>query len=92
MAWWTYFDFAGHRLPTTERVAIVQWMVGHRRSVGAVRRRRARLPAQHSLGIRRGAPPDEPGGNWVETAPPGLNHPIGVMTSDPPRVRLESGS
>jgi low temperature requirement protein LtrA len=28
-AWWTYFDSAGHRLPKTEPVAIVRWMVGH---------------------------------------------------------------
>ncbi len=28
-AWWTYFDFAGQRQPGTERVASVQWMLGH---------------------------------------------------------------
>ena len=27
-AWWTYFDFAGHRLPRP-RAASVQWMLGH---------------------------------------------------------------
>ncbi|MGW3147755.1 hypothetical protein ACWDG1_24405 [Streptomyces sp. NPDC001177] len=24
-AWWTYFDFAGHRLPRTVRAATAQW-------------------------------------------------------------------
>jgi low temperature requirement protein LtrA len=28
-AWWTYFDLAGHRLPKTERPAIVRWILGH---------------------------------------------------------------
>ncbi len=28
-AWWTYFDFAGHRLPRTERTISVQWILGH---------------------------------------------------------------
>ena len=28
-AWWTYFDFAGQRQPGTERVASVQWILGH---------------------------------------------------------------
>jgi low temperature requirement protein LtrA len=28
-AWWTYFDFAGQRPPRTERVASVQWILGH---------------------------------------------------------------
>jgi low temperature requirement protein LtrA len=28
-AWWTYFDFAGHRRPRPKRTASVQWMLGH---------------------------------------------------------------
>jgi low temperature requirement protein LtrA len=28
-AWWTYFDFAGHRAPRPGRAATVQWMLGH---------------------------------------------------------------
>jgi len=28
-AWWTYFDFAGQRLPRTDRTASVQWILGH---------------------------------------------------------------
>lgn len=28
-AWWTYFDFAGHRLPRPTRVSTVQWMLVH---------------------------------------------------------------
>jgi low temperature requirement protein LtrA len=28
-AWWTYFDFAGHRHPRPERAAGLQWMLGH---------------------------------------------------------------
>ncbi len=31
-AWWTYFDFAGHRRPRPKRTASVQWMLGHCRS------------------------------------------------------------
>jgi low temperature requirement protein LtrA len=28
-AWWTYFDFAGHRRPRAETGASLQWMVSH---------------------------------------------------------------
>jgi low temperature requirement protein LtrA len=28
-AWWTYFDFAGHRHPRPERTATLQWMLSH---------------------------------------------------------------
>jgi low temperature requirement protein LtrA len=28
-AWWTYFDFAGHRQPRSNPSATVQWMFGH---------------------------------------------------------------
>jgi low temperature requirement protein LtrA len=28
-AWWTYFDFAGHRRPRPEQTATLQWMLGH---------------------------------------------------------------
>ena len=28
-AWWTYFDFAGHRQPRPTRGAGLQWMLGH---------------------------------------------------------------
>jgi low temperature requirement protein LtrA len=28
-AWWTYFDFAGHRHPRPEQTATVQWMLSH---------------------------------------------------------------
>ncbi|GHF71162.1 membrane protein [Kitasatospora xanthocidica] len=28
-AWWTYFDFAGHREPRRTRAATVQWMLAH---------------------------------------------------------------
>ncbi len=28
-AWWTYFDFAGHRLPRPEPVPGLQWILGH---------------------------------------------------------------
>ena len=28
-AWWTYFDFAGHRPPTRKATAGVRWMLGH---------------------------------------------------------------
>jgi low temperature requirement protein LtrA len=28
-AWWTYFDFAGHRRPRPKRAASLQWMLSH---------------------------------------------------------------
>jgi low temperature requirement protein LtrA len=28
-AWWTYFDFAGHRHPRPEPAASLQWMLSH---------------------------------------------------------------
>ena len=28
-AWWTYFDFAGHRNPRPKRTASLQWMLSH---------------------------------------------------------------
>jgi low temperature requirement protein LtrA len=28
-AWWTYFDFAGHRQPEANRAATLQWTLGH---------------------------------------------------------------
>src|SRR5207342_2673650 len=28
-AWWTYFDFAGHRQPRPQRTASLQWMLSH---------------------------------------------------------------
>jgi len=28
-AWWTYFDFAGHRHPRPEQTASLQWMLSH---------------------------------------------------------------
>ena len=28
-SWWTYFDFAGHRLPRPTRASTVQWMLVH---------------------------------------------------------------
>jgi low temperature requirement protein LtrA len=28
-AWWTYFDYAGHRLPGRERTTSVRWILGH---------------------------------------------------------------
>src|SRR5262249_22547388 len=28
-AWWTYFDFAGHRLPRQDPAATAQWLLGH---------------------------------------------------------------
>jgi low temperature requirement protein LtrA len=28
-AWWTYFDFAGHRHPRPEPAATLQWLLGH---------------------------------------------------------------
>ncbi len=28
-AWWTYFDFAGHRRPSSNAAASLQWMLGH---------------------------------------------------------------
>jgi low temperature requirement protein LtrA len=28
-AWWTYFDFAGHRPTRTQRTASLQWILGH---------------------------------------------------------------
>jgi low temperature requirement protein LtrA len=28
-AWWTYFDFAGHRLPRPTRASTLQWMLAH---------------------------------------------------------------
>ena len=58
-AWWTYFDFAGHRCPRPEPVASVQWMFSHRRRPASATgpRSRARSPAQHPLGTRRCPPP-----------------------------------
>jgi low temperature requirement protein LtrA len=35
-AWWTYFDFAGQRLPRTEPGASLQWILGHLPLTGAV--------------------------------------------------------
>jgi low temperature requirement protein LtrA len=35
-AWWTYFDFAGQRLPRTEPGAGLQWILGHLPLTGAV--------------------------------------------------------
>src|SRR5207342_222961 len=28
-AWWTYFDFAGHRRPRPKRTASLRWMLSH---------------------------------------------------------------
>jgi low temperature requirement protein LtrA len=28
-AWWTYFDFAGHRPPRSERSTVLVWLVTH---------------------------------------------------------------
>ena len=35
-AWWTYFDFAGQRLPRTEPGASLQWILGHLPLTGAI--------------------------------------------------------
>jgi len=35
-AWWTYFDFAGQRLPRPEPGASLQWILGHLPLTGAV--------------------------------------------------------
>ncbi|MFF3661183.1 low temperature requirement protein A [Streptomyces olivochromogenes] len=35
-AWWTYFDFAGHRRPRPTRVSTVQWMLVHMPLTAAV--------------------------------------------------------
>jgi low temperature requirement protein LtrA len=35
-AWWTYFDFAGQRLPRTDPGARLQWMLGHLPLTGAI--------------------------------------------------------
>ena len=35
-AWWTYFDFAGHRSPRPGQTATVQWMLGHLPITGAI--------------------------------------------------------
>jgi low temperature requirement protein LtrA len=35
-AWWTYFDFAGQRLPRAEPGASLQWILGHLPLTGAV--------------------------------------------------------
>ena len=37
-AWWTYFDFAGHRLPRTDPGGRLQWMLGHLPLTGRNRR------------------------------------------------------
>ncbi|MDX6314984.1 MAG: hypothetical protein QOF44_4448 [Streptomyces sp.] len=34
-AWWTYFDFAGHRQPRPTRASTVQWMLVHLPLMGA---------------------------------------------------------
>ena len=35
-AWWTYFDFAGHRHPRPNAAAGLQWMLGHLPLTGAI--------------------------------------------------------
>jgi low temperature requirement protein LtrA len=35
-AWWTYFDFAGHRHPRPGQTATVQWMLSHLPITGAI--------------------------------------------------------
>ena len=35
-AWWTYFDFAGHRHPRPGQAATVQWMLSHLPITGAI--------------------------------------------------------
>jgi low temperature requirement protein LtrA len=35
-AWWTYFDFAGHRLPRPEPAVTVQWLLSHLPLTGAI--------------------------------------------------------
>ncbi len=35
-AWWTYFDFAGQRLPRTDPGGRLQWMLGHLPLTGAI--------------------------------------------------------
>ena len=35
-AWWTYFDFTGHRQPRPTRPASLQWILGHLPLTGAI--------------------------------------------------------
>jgi low temperature requirement protein LtrA len=35
-AWWTYFDFAGHRHPRPDPAASLQWLLGHLPLTGAI--------------------------------------------------------
>jgi low temperature requirement protein LtrA len=35
-AWWTYFDFVGHRHPRPKRTASLQWMLSHLPLTGAI--------------------------------------------------------
>lgn len=60
-AWWTYFDFAGHRLPRPTRASALQWMVVHLPLTAAVATMGAAMVGlvEHAHDSR--TPPPRPG-------------------------------
>jgi low temperature requirement protein LtrA len=56
-AWWTYFDFAGHREPRQTPVATVQWMLAHLPLTAAVAAMGAAVVGlvEHAHAARTGA-------------------------------------
>jgi low temperature requirement protein LtrA len=61
-AWWTYFDFAGHRHLRPERAATVQWILGHLPVTAAI----AAMGAAMASLVRHAHDPRTPVGTaWV---------------------------
>ncbi|MCX5562409.1 low temperature requirement protein A [Streptomyces sp. NBC_00038] len=57
-AWWTYFDFVGHRPPRPTRAATVQWILAHLPLTAAVTAMGASMPGlvEHAHDGRTAAP------------------------------------
>jgi low temperature requirement protein LtrA len=56
-AWWTYFDFVGHRPPRPTRAATVQWILTHLPLAAAVAAMGAAMPGLVEHAHDRGSPP-----------------------------------
>jgi low temperature requirement protein LtrA len=58
-AWWTYFDFVGHRPPRNTRVSVVTWLLAHLPVGAAIAGMGATMPilvthaAEHRTAPRR---------------------------------------
>ncbi|MER6816367.1 low temperature requirement protein A [Spirillospora sp. NPDC000708] len=57
-AWWTYFDFVGHRPPRPARASTVRWIITHLPFTAAVTAMGATMPSlvEHAHGGRTPAP------------------------------------